>query len=124
MEVFLTSLWVATALFLLYETSMVYSYLKKLPFLNKITLIKEYDKDLRRGDWIGSYSSFMQYYRDGFLVNLFSCRYCLGAWAAIAASYFCGFEYAPVVYMASQLEYSAFKTAERYLFKMGEDSDE
>lgn len=124
MEVFLTSLWVAMILFLLYETSMVYSYLKKLPFLNFVTLIKQYDRDLKRGNWVGSYSSFMQYYADGFFTSLLTCRYCLGAWLAIAASYFCGFEYTPVVYMASQLEYLGFKAAEKYLFSMGEDSDE
>ena len=124
MEVFLASVWVAAILFLLYETSVVYSYLKKLPFLNSITLIKQYDRDLRNGNWRGSYSSFMQYYREGFFTDLFTCRYCLGAWAAIGASYFCGFEYTPLVYMASQLEYSGFKALEKYLSRIGEDSDE
>lgn len=124
MEVFLASLWVATVLFLLYETSVVYSYLKKLPFLNFITLIKEYDRDLKMGNWTGSYSSFMQFMGEGFLIDLLTCRYCLGAWAAIGASYFCGFEYTPLVYMASQLEYSGFKALEKYLSRVGEDSDE
>ena len=124
MEVFLASVWVAAILFLLYETSVVYSYLKKLPFLNSITLIKQYDRDLRNGNWRGSYSSFMQYYREGFFTDLFTCRYCLGAWAAIGASYFCGFEYTPLVYMASQLEYSGFKVLEKYLSSIGEDSDD
>jgi hypothetical protein len=124
MEVFLASVWVAVILFLLYETSVVYSYLKRLRFLNFITLIKEYDQDLRKGNWTGSYSSFMQYYREGFFTDLFTCRYCVGAWAAIGASYFCGFEYTPLVYMASQLEYSGFKVLEKYLSRIGEDSDE
>jgi hypothetical protein len=123
MEVLLTSLWVALALYLVYETSVVYSYLSRLPFLNFITHIKEYERE-RKDNWSLSYSLFMQLNHGGFLLDLLLCRYCLGFWLALASSWFCGLQYGAPIYFVSQLGYSGFRAIEKVLYKVGEDSDE
>jgi hypothetical protein len=123
MEVLLASLWVALVLYLVYETSVVYSYLSRLPFLNFITHIKEYESE-RKDNWSLSYSLFMQLNHGGFLLDLLMCRYCLGFWLALGASYFCGVQYVAPIYFMSQLEYSVFRATEKTLFKVGENSDE
>ena len=123
MEVLLASLWVALALYLVYETSVVYSYLSRLPFLNFITHILEYERE-RKDTWSLSYSLFMQLNYGGFLLDLLLCRYCLGFWLALAASWFCGLQYGAPIYFVSQLGYSGFRAIEKVLFKVGEDSDE
>ena len=122
MEVLIASLWVALALYSVYETSVVYSYLSRLPFLNFITHIKEYERE-RKDNWSLSYSLFMQLNYGGFLLELLLCRYCLGFWLALGASWFCGLQYGAPIYFVSQLGYSAFRAIEKVLFKVGEDSD-
>ena len=123
MEVLIASLWVAMCLYLLYETSVVYSYLSKIPFINFITHMKEYQAE-RKDNWSLSYSLFMQLNHGGFLLDLLMCRYCLGVWLALGASYFCGVQYVAQIYFMSQLEYSVFRATEKTLFKVGENSDE
>jgi len=110
-------------LYLLYETTVVYSYLKRLPFLNFITHVKDYEK-ARKDDWSLSYSFFMQYNYGGFMLELLTCRYCLGFWLAFSASFYCGLQYIPCVYFLSQIGYTGFKAIDKTLTRIGENTDE
>lgn len=124
MEVLIASLWVAMCLYLLYETSVVYSYLSKFPFLNFMTHVKDYERE-RKDNWSLSYSLFMQLNHGGFMLDLLTCRYCLGAWLAIASTVsFGNWEWIPAVYFMSQLGYSGFKATDKALTRAGDDSNE
>jgi len=123
MDILLSSLWVAMVLYFLYETTVVYSYLKRLPFLNYFTKIKEYEK-ARQDNWTLPYSLFMQTDYGGFWIELLTCRYCFGFWLAGISSYFCGLSALPAVYFLSQLGFSAFNAIEKILNSVGEQNDE
>lgn len=130
MDILISSLWVAMVLYFLYETSVVYSYLDALPkfvhnLLNPLIHFKDYkwERDHYK-NWSLSYSDYMATNHGGFLTSLFSCRYCFGFWLALISSYFCGLFYLPVVYFLSQLGYSVFKVADKYLMDLGESNHE
>jgi hypothetical protein len=123
MDTLISSLWVAMVLYLLYETTVVYSYLKRLPFLNFITHVKDYEK-ARKDDWSLSYSFFMQYNYGGFMLELLTCRYCLGFWLAFSAAFYCGLQYIPCVYFLSQIGYTGFKVIDKTLTRIGENTNE
>ena len=106
MGLLLSILWVAMALFVLYDTSAVYQYLRTMPFLNFITKVKDYERDAPSIP----YSLYMQTERPGFLMEMMTCRYCLGFWLALAGTLaFTDWKMLPIVYLGSQLAYSAFR---------------
>lgn len=113
MNIFIASLWVSLVLFLLYNTGAVYQYAKVFPFLNFITHIKEYEKS-RLLDNI-PYSMYMEYKHNGFLTQLFTCRYCFGFWISLSVSLVIGkVSTLPLLYFASQLIYMGFVFVENY----------
>jgi hypothetical protein len=119
----ISSLWVAMVLYLLYETTVVYSYLKHLPFLNFITHVKDYEK-ARKDDWSLSYSFYMQFHHGGFMLELLTCRYCLGFWLTVLGAILSGIEYLPAIYFVSQLTYVAFKAMDKFFTGLGDNNDE
>jgi hypothetical protein len=111
MEILLATIWTALVLYLLYETSAVFSYFNSalLRPLSFLTRIKQYSLANKAG-WEGSYSDYMETYHSGFWVSLFSCRYCFGFWLALLFSLaLCGALALPIVYFGSQLICSGFK---------------
>jgi hypothetical protein len=117
MVTIISILWVAMALFLLYDTSMVYQYLRKMPFLNFITKVKDYERDAPTIP----YSLYMQSERPGFIMELLTCRYCMGFWLALGATLgFSTWTMLPAVYLGSQLTYGAFRAADTLLERLGE----
>lgn len=113
-------------LYLLYETSVVYSYLSAMPrFMKSMTnpllhlLTYEWQQKEYR-DWSLSYTDYMTVNHGGFMTNLFTCRYCMGTWLAIGAAIGFGvWEWIPAVYFLSQLGYGGFKVADNYLTRTG-----
>ena len=89
MDVIACVLWIALILYIGFDTTAVYSYLRLLPSLNFLTHVRDYEKEQSERNWRMSYSLYMQLHHGGFLVNLVTCRYCLGVWLAIAASVVC-----------------------------------
>lgn len=123
MDQLMSVLWVGMILFLLYDTDAVYQYLKRLPFLNFMTHLKEYEK----GGWAGmgvSYSSFLQTQYPSFLSDLVVCRYCTGFWMALAFVPISGIMGFPITYLGSQLTYSLFTFLEGWLKSKKENADE
>lgn len=130
MEVLIASLWVAMCLYLLFETSVVYSYLSALPqFVNRILdpllHFSSYELDQKQNrNWSLSYTDYVVTNHGGFMINLFTCRYCLGAWLAIASAVGFGiWEWIPAVYFLSQLGYGGFKVADNFLTRTGAGGD-
>ena len=120
MGLLLSILWVALALFVLYDTSAVYQYLRKMPFLNFITKVKDYERDAP----MLPYSIYMQSERPGFLMEMMTCRYCLGFWLALAGTLtFANWKMLPIVYLGSQLTYSAFRALDKGLIRLGDKAD-
>lgn len=105
MDVLISILWVMFVLYLLYGTNMVYAYLSRMPILDRWTHIKQYKQFHRLAI---PYSTFMESDHPSFLVNLFSCRYCLGVWLSLIPSALVGWEWLPMVYFGSQLGCSVF----------------
>jgi hypothetical protein len=117
MDVLLSILWVATSLFVLYDTSFVYQYLRKMPFLNFITKVKDYERDAPAIP----YSLYIQTERPGFMVELLTCRYCLGFWLALGATVaFSNWTTLPAVYLGSQLTYGLFRATDKTLQRLGD----
>lgn len=123
MNILLSTLWVTMALYFVYETSVVYSYLKKLPFCNWLTHIKEYESELKWNPSF-SYTLYMELNHGGFFMDLVTCRYCFGFWMALGASIPCGIENLPIIYLLSQTGYSIFRASEKKLMSLGESSNE
>lgn len=122
MEVVSASLWTALILFVLFDTNAVYHYVRIMPFVNRMTRMKEYSSrppyELQL-----SYSEFMQSYHPSFLVELFSCRYCMGVWISTAATGVVGdWEWLPAIFFASQAFQAGFKALDRMLSEAGEKS--
>lgn len=131
MNVLISSLWVALVLYLLYETSVVYSYFSVLPnfmkkLLDPLNHFWSYELDQKHNkNWSLSYADYVTTNHGGFIVSLFTCRYCLGAWLAIAASILFGiWEYVPATYFLSQIEYTGFRLIDKTLTNLGENKDE
>jgi hypothetical protein len=117
MDILVATIWTALALFLLYETSAVFSYLS-LPVLkplNYFTKIDEYKNALKNGYSV-QYSEYMETKYSGFFVKLFSCRYCFGFWLALISSYIIGeIFWLPAVYFGGQLICSGFKKVNNWM---------
>lgn len=105
MDVLISIVWVMFALYLLYGTNMAYAYLSRMPILDRWTHIKQYKQFHRLAI---PYSTFMESDHPSFLVNLFSCRYCLGVWLSLIPSALIGWDWLPMIYFGSQLGCSAF----------------
>lgn len=121
MGLLLSTLWVAMGLFVLYDTSFVYQYLRKMPFLNFITKVKDYEREAP----MLSYSMYMQTVKPGFIMELLTCRYCLGFWLALGSTLaFADWKLLPIVYLASQATYSAFRALDKGLIRLGDKADE
>lgn len=117
MEILVATIWTALALFLLYETSAVFSYLSlsALRPLNFLTKIKEFN-EFQKQSYETVYSDYMQTYHGGFFVRLVSCRYCLGFWLALGFSCLTGKpEWTPVTYFGGQLLCSGFKRLNEWM---------
>lgn len=122
MDALLSTLWVSFVLYLLYETDAVYKYLKLfkwVPLLGRLTHMWEYENF--HADRGISYTTFMETCHPSFLLDLVTCRYCLGVWLALATVPICGIMWTPVVYLGSQLSYSLFVVAEKKLQDLRED---
>lgn len=128
MDALLSTLWVSFVLYLLYETDAVYKYLKLfkwVPLLGRLTHMWEYEyfndkPDAKHGI---SYRTFMETRYPSFLLDMVTCRYCLGVWLALATVPICGIMWTPVVYLGSQLFYSLFVVAEKKLQDLREDGN-
>lgn len=111
MDILIATLWTALALFILYETSAVFSYLS-LPILrplNFLTKMKQFKEVYKKSVAI-EYSDYMQAYHSNFLVKLFACRYCFGAWISLASALVIEKPvWLPAVYFGSHLLCSGFK---------------
>jgi hypothetical protein len=123
LEVVISTLWIAMILFVLYDTDAAYAYLKRMPFLNRLTHIEEYKKGFWEENGV-SYSLFLQTQKPSFLSDLCSCRYCLGFWIALAFCPISGIMNVPITYLGSQLIYSIFTTLENWLKSKKENADE
>ena len=127
MDILISTLWAVMLLFLLYETSVVYTYAKSftklLPFLNYFTHIKEYEKQLQSSAIPLSYSQYMTWNHNGFMIELFTCRYCLGFWISLILVNYHSIVNLPIVYLGSQLGYSLFRMVDKYLVQSGDPSD-
>ena len=121
MDILVATIWTALALFLLYETSAVFSYLS-LPFmrpLNFLTKVKEYDDFQKKGCTL-SYSDYMAMAHGNFFEKLFSCRYCFGFWLALSASFAVDKPlWTPAVYFGGQLICSCFNKVNNWMVNHG-----
>ena len=117
MEILLATIWTALALFILYETSAVFSYLNSLVMrpLNFLTRVRQYNQIRSSGTDI-SYSEYMNYSHDNFFVKLFSCRHCFGLWLAFFASLAIDKPFwLPVVYFGGHFICSFFKAMSEWM---------
>ena len=121
MDVIACVLWIALILYIGFDTTAVYSYLRLLPSLNLLTHVRDYEKEQSERNWRMSYSLYMQLHHGGFLVNLVTCRYCLGVWLAIAASVAIGdYEWLPLLFFGSQVVYTGFRALDKSLVEAGD----
>jgi hypothetical protein len=100
------SLWIAFALYILYETSAVYEYSRFLPdFLTKRKRYLSEAKD------IVSYGDFMRMTYDSFAMRLITCPTCSGVWMSAACAAITQEPVLiPAIYLCSQLVYRGFTT--------------
>lgn len=98
------SLWVAFALYILFETSAVYEYSRFLPsFLTKRKRYLAEAKDIL------SYGDFMRMTYDSFLMRMITCPVCSGVWLSAACAVFVREPVLiPAIYLCSQLVYRGF----------------
>lgn len=124
MDALFSTLWVSFILYLFYETDAVYKYLRlfRMFLPERVTRMLEYDWNKWEANGV-SYSTFMQTQHPSFLLDMVICRYCLGAWLALATVPICGIMWTPVVYFGSQLFLSMFTAAERKLQLLREAQD-
>jgi hypothetical protein len=113
--------WIALILYIGFDTNAVYQYLKKLPSLNFITHVVDYEKEQQNRNWQMSYSLYMQLNHGGFLMSLLTCRYCVGIWLSIIAALVTR-EYMmmPIMFFMSQLVYNLFRASDKFLTEMGD----
>jgi hypothetical protein len=57
------------------------------------------------------------------MLELLTCRYCLGFWFAVLAAILSGIEYLPAIYFVSQLTYMAFKAVDKFLTGLGDNNE-
>ena len=121
MDVIVCIFWIALILYIGFDTNAVYSYLTRLPTLNFITHVVDYEKEQSSRNWQMSYSLYMQVNHGGFLVSLLTCRYCIGVWlAAIASASIPDYEWMPLIFFGSQLAYTGFRALDKYLMEAGD----
>jgi len=109
MNILVATSWTALVLFILFETSAVFSYLSLLKPLNFLTKIREYRQEMGSNPTV-SYAEYMNVHHGGFWVRMLSCRYCVGVWLALLFSVAMGSLFAlPIVYFGGQLICSLFK---------------
>ena len=119
-EAAFASLWTAMVLFVLYDTSAVYHYLRLLPFLNFVSRMRDYESRPEYERCL-TYSDFMLSKHPSFLVELSSCRYCMGFWLSVVATGLVGdWEWLPLVFFLSQLIHGGFRAADAWLSNAGE----
>lgn len=110
----LQTLWLGLMLYVLYETSAVYSYISSRPmrlfkWWTKIHLYDSRD-GLSYSDWLTSK------YPKSFLYKLLSCRYCFGLWLAFGICMTTNSpEETPIVYFLGQSICSLFNLSERMM---------
>lgn len=118
-DILVATIWTALVLFLFYETSAVFSYLKMLKPLNFLTKIRNY-LEARSNGFDASYSDYMTTYHDGFWVRLFACRYCFGFWIALLFSLVVASLWAmPIAYFGGHLICSGFKVMNDWMVNHG-----
>ena len=121
METIFAMLWVAMALFVLFETSSVYEYFKVLRIPNCISRLKEYSKYCFLQEFDGnylflSYGQYLRQHHDTFLVRWATCPYCIGVALSVAASFaFSKWQEVPITYLGGILCYRLFTIANRWL---------
>jgi len=122
MHEFLAMMWVAMALYVFFETSAVYEYLKVLRIPNFISRIRSYEShraDLEStgmGSLIPSYGNYMRQNHDCFLVRWATCPYCLGVLLSVAATLtFSKWQMIPITYLGGILSYRLFTGAVGWL---------
>ena len=112
--------WATAALFVAFETTAVYEYLKLLPFLEKITKIKEYEQEKTK-DFTISYIQHMDIFNNSFFYKMASCPYCIGFWISLGFSVlFSCFLWFPVVFLGSVTGHICLKTAIAWMEKLHE----
>jgi hypothetical protein len=108
------ALWLGFILYLLYETSAVYSYISSWPMrlFKRWSKIHQYEKTA--ADSISYCDWMLSQHNKSFLVKLLSCRYCFGVWMALGICMITNSpENIPIVYFGGQLICSLFAFAER-----------
>ena len=113
--------WVTGSLFVLYNTTAVYEYLRVFT-PNFISKMREYDAD-RKYNPSMSYKLYMMINHDSFFIRLLTCYYCFGAWLSlISCAWFSCLAWTPAVYLISIATYLASTVLVKKLEQM-EQSD-
>lgn len=110
--------WVAASLFVAFKTTAVYEYLKILPLPERITHLKEYQRE-QLTNFSMSYKLFLEITYDTFLNRLLTCPYCVGFWLSLGFSwFFTCVETLPVVYLGSLISYYCISASINRLEKL------
>lgn len=105
MNILKAMMWVGTVLYVIFQTSAVYEYLKVLPLPEFIKKMKQYEAE-RKYDFGLSYKIYYITRHDSFFTRLITCPYCLGAWVSLGVCYlFSCLEWFPVVYLGGLSTY-------------------
>jgi hypothetical protein len=115
--------WTAGVLYILFQTTAVYEYLKIMPLPEKIKKMKEYQTE-RQYNYSLSYRFFYTTNYNSFLIRLLTCPYCLGAWLSIGFSWvFSCIEWFPVVYLSGLSTYYGATVLLKWLEKVESNND-
>lgn len=115
--------WVAASLFVVFKTTAVYEYFKILPLPERLTKIKEYEKERNR-DFTLSYKMFWMTTHDSFFTRMVTCPYCLSAWLSLGFStIFSCLEWVPAVYLGGMSIYFGVSTMINWLERMEEGNE-
>jgi len=121
METVFAMMWVAMALFVLFETSSIYEYFKFLRIPNFISRLEDYARYCRYQEFEGnclllSYGKYLRECHGSFLVRWATCQYCVGVALAVASSFaFSKWQEIPITYLGGILCYRLFTIANRWL---------
>jgi hypothetical protein len=108
-------LWVSMALFVLYETSAVYEYMRFLKIPNFISKMKDYTKELEFNKM--SYGEYYRIFHDSFFVRWLTCPYCFGMALSIGFTLlFSNWQAIPITYLGGLLSYRTFTRADKWLY--------
>jgi len=115
--------WTAATLYILFETTAVYEYLKVLPLPNFLTKMKSYEND-KKYDYTLSYKMYWLLNHDSFFIKMITCPYCLGAWLSVGFSaIFSCMEWIPAVYLGALSTYFSATVALKKLERMTSDHE-